>query len=443
MRIPHGFTPVLLGEMLISFPPLGDMLLEHLGMSQTEAAIQIADLERRGLAQFAVGPQGDPAVFIAAAIDQESEKDRTLAEKLVSFWDVTGKFNSQTGFMVSADPFKVEFKADPPKLPPSHVPHWQEAIDYRFKAIDELKIIEKLSPNHPKMGEIIWADMLEDLAALRGADTYSFSAETMHAIMTGAKSIPHESTLQSVEVPPTRAGWFWFAEPYPVACSPLTSDAASALLWWWDTREENGPTLRFSLYTVDTKTARRGQILPSTKWLWPLDFSFHEMIGLNTQMYRNAYGPGGPYEGKPHLSGENETLKVVGEMSLFFLMSCVWFRQTVPGTKKKIDPKLTQEPGHIERHARKRYQREHKLAEPPTVRVVALRKTAAQPVEHTESEATRHLTVRFVVSGHPRLQPCGPGRTDKKLIWIDPYPKGPADAPFKESSSTKVFAVIR
>jgi hypothetical protein len=47
-----------------------------------------------------------------------------------------------------------------------------------------------------------------------------------------------------------------------------------------------------------------------------------------------------------------------------------------------------------------------------------------------------------VVKGHPRLQPCGPGRTDRKLIWISPYPKGPNDAPFKESGLT-VYAVVR
>lgn len=332
-----------------------------------------------------------------------------------------------------------------PKLPPSTVPHWQQALDYKFKAIDKLKIVEKLPLNSKHTDTLTWMDMKGDLAALRAADAYSFSAETMHAIMTGAQSIPHESTLSSVELPSRLAGWFWFAEPYPMTAAPLSSDTVAALLWSWD-RTRKSPTLVFSAYVVDTKTPDRlGEIFPSTKWIWPLEMSVHEMIALNVSLYRQAYGPGGRFD---HLEGdwligEEGTIRVATELSLFFLMACVWFRQTVPGTKRKIDPKLTQSPGHIERHARKRYQREQKLSEAPTVRVIALRKSAAEAVEHVESDGPkRHLKVRFVVKGHPRLQPCGPGRKDKKLIWIDSYPKGPDDAPFKGPDDT-VFAVIR
>jgi hypothetical protein len=123
----------------------------------------------------------------------------------------------------------------------------------------------------------------------------------------------------------------------------------------------------------------------------------------------------------------------------------VWFRQTVPGEpKKKITPKLTQEPGHVERHARKRYQREFKLPETPTVQVVALRKTARTPVEDAPADraaSAREYHCRWIVQGHARLQACGPGRKDRKLIWIDPHPAGPADKPLK--IKTKVYAVIR
>jgi hypothetical protein len=329
-------------------------------------------------------------------------------------------------------------------LPPSNVPHWQVALDQKFAAINKLKYIEHAPgmKNNP-----IFSDLMGDLSALRAADAYSFSAETMHAILMGAQTIPHESTLDSVELPSTMAGWYWFAEPFPVTAAPLTSDTTAALLWSWD-RHRKTPTLCFSAYVVEERDPeRKGEINPSAKWIWPLEMSFHEMIALNTQLYRNAYGPGGPYANQEpeFLIGEEGTIKVVSEMSLFFLMSCVWFRQTVPGSKRKIEPKLTQTPGHIERHARKRYQREQKLKEVPTVRVIALRKSAVtEYVEpHTSLETSvRHLKVRFVVSGHPRLQPCGPGRKDKKLIWIDPYPKGPEDAPFK-GPDDKVFAVVR
>ena len=207
------------------------------------------------------------------------------------------------------------------------------------------------------------------------------------------------------------------------------------MLWSWDAQYKT-PTLRFSAYVVDEKNwVREGSLLPSTKWLWPVDFTFHDMIGLSTKLYRNAYGENGPFRDQKFLSGEQATLKTVSDMSLFFLMACVWFKDEI----------LVQSPGHIERHARKRYVREHKLSDAPTVRVVALRKSArtvATDKEPVSDETKRHLHVRFVVSGHARLQACGPKMADRKLIWIDPYVKGKDDDPFKPPT-TKVYAVIR
>lgn len=331
------------------------------------------------------------------------------------------------------------------QLAPHGMPHWQVALDMKVAALKEVQKIEKIDPNSRLGREIKWMDLNDDLTGLRMAEVYSFSAETMHAIITGSQSIPHESSLKSVEIPQVRSGWFWFAEPFPTTASPVSSDTTAAILWMWDTKTHKQPTLRFSAYVVDEKNAdQRGNILPSTKWLWPVDLTFHEMLALNAQLYRNAYGPGGPQHGNPLLVGEEATLKVVADISLFFLMACLWFRQTVPGTKRKIDPVLTQSDGHIERHARKRAQKDLKLAEPPRVKVIALRRSEVEAVEHeTVTDGTkRHLKVRFVVKGHPRLQRCGPGLKDQKLIWINPHPKGPKDAPFKESGPT-VFAVVR
>ena len=163
---------------------------------------------------------------------------------------------------------------------------------------------------------------------------------------------------------------------------------------------------------------------------------------MSGHLYRETYTGKGKFAGNPWAVGEHATMDVVQKLSRFFMMSCLWFRQTVPGTKKKIEPKLTQEQGHIERHARKRFEKEFNLK--PMVRVIALRKTQATAVEAEpgDGDPKRKLKVRFIVKGHARLQPCGPGNTDRKLIWVDAYPKGPDDAPFKESGP-KVFAVIR
>jgi hypothetical protein len=123
-------------------------------------------------------------------------------------------------------------------------------------------------------------------------------------------------------------------------------------------------------------------------------------------------------------------------MSLFFVMACLWFKQTVPV--------LTKEPGQVERHARKRYVREHKLSEAPTVQVVALRKSLRVPSEKAEgpqAASAKTYHVRWIVKGHPRLQVCGPGRADRKLIWVESFLKGPEEAPLK--TKERVYAVIR
>jgi hypothetical protein len=341
----------------------------------------------------------------------------------------------------------------PAGMPPHAQPHWQQALDRKVEAMTALAKMEKALTftgegrllDNPSNRLLL--DMSEDLKALKVADVYSFNADTMHTIMVAASSIPHEAPLKSIEVPMAQAGWFWFAEPYPVASAPVASDSTHAVLWSWDTNFTE-PTIRFSAYVVNEKllmgNERRGSITPSTKWYWPLSASIHEMMALSSGLYDEGYGPNSPESiSKEAAIGKEHTLKVVMELSQFFMQCCQWFRQTVPGTQRKIDPKLTQETGHIERHARKRYEKEFKAT--PTVRVIALRKsavTATEREETTDVDGKRHLKVRHVVSGHHRMQPCGPGRKDVKLIWVDAFLRGPEDAPFKPPTD-RVYAVIR
>lgn len=340
-----------------------------------------------------------------------------------------------------------------------------------------------------------------DAQALHTAQTYSFNGETIAAIREAAKSLPEDAPLASIETP-AGCGWFWFGEPIPVSGTPMASDATCALLWSWSrpgagyqitfndavldrispaqreelkllemrgglvssgdmqfvaailraagvTRDEidkiSTPigelpaSVWFSAYILVGRGDKvlTGKILPSTRWYWPVDMSFRDMLAYNRTLHRRDYGERGQrLSDGVMLAGEDETLLVVAELSSFFVMSCLWFKQTVPI--------LTREPGHIERHARKRYQREYKLDDPPTVQVVALRRTARverEPAVGESEAAKREYHCRWIVAGHPRLQPVGPGRTERKLIWIAAYPKGPADKPLR--TREKVYAVVR
>jgi hypothetical protein len=44
----------------------------------------------------------------------------------------------------------------------------------------------------------------------------------------------------------------------------------------------------------------------------------------------------------------------------------------------------------------------------------------------------RRITVRSLVSGHWRNQPCGTGKMDTKRIWIEPFWRGPEGAPITQ-----------
>lgn len=436
------------------------------------------------------------------------------------------------------DPRTLSDLLDPPKklAAPGGVPHWQAALDAKFRAIKtvgqivsgrraratyfpesvDLKdgaAVKRIHDEALRRRTIEDMGLGDDVKLLRAARVYSFSAETSAAIREAASTIPRETPLSSIKTPATGAGWFWFAEPLPVPASPIVSDCVPALLWGWaesephvfyrvnfdpsellempvlaverlsalrlkygddkawaeaDMRalagilkesgvnqawfdaharryEEPGePALMFSAYVMEghaeTFVTARGDVLPSTRWFWPFSMTFEEMLARSGASWETQYGPGGTFEGAKDVAGKEATLAVITELSLFFLMACVWFEQTVPGKPAK----LSSEPGHIERHARKQYQREHALAEPPSVQVVALRKTArADPADApAERQASaRAFHCRFIVHGHPRLQACGPGRKDRKLIWIDSYVKGPEDKPLR--TRDRVYAVVR
>lgn len=48
--------------------------------------------------------------------------------------------------------------------------------------------------------------------------------------------------------------------------------------------------------------------------------------------------------------------------------------------------------------------------------------------EERHARAAREYHQRWLVRGHWRQQAHGPGRTQRRATWIDPYIKGPPEA---------------
>ncbi len=427
-----------------------------------------------------------------------------------------------------------EFVKPRPPVPASELPHWQRALDAKVQAYRSIKKMitqvnamefyrEGMDVNDPavlrelvRKGEERRAMRAmgfgEDLKGLQAAQVYSFNIETMLAIREAAKTIPRDTLLSEIELPPTGAGWFYFAEPLPVRASNLVSDQVNALLWTWErgralgtqlsineamfdrlapadqerlgklaqqansrgdeymlsdddmqwlgpalraagfTKEEldarttrysdENPALVFSAYVIDEKGqyTEKGTIAPSTRFFWRFQDSLDEMVEKNGQAWEKQYSG----SDAAYVMPKDVTLRAVGELALFFAMACTWFKQTVAAGGKKLKPPVLETtPGQIEGKKKRDAQNEMKIATLPPVHVVALRKSArterSEPVEHAPGSREYHCW--WVVKGHPRRQACGPGRKDRKLIWIEAHPAGPQDKPFR--SSETVYAVIR
>lgn len=84
--------------------------------------------------------------------------------------------------------------------------------------------------------------------------------------------------------------------------------------------------------------------------------------------------------------------------------------------------------------------RSHNKSIMSTVRVVRLRHLVEAEKNGTSLTGSGiEYSHQWLVSGHWRNQPCGTGRSERKLIWISPHVKGPADKPLVLKDTVKAL----
>lgn len=71
------------------------------------------------------------------------------------------------------------------------------------------------------------------------------------------------------------------------------------------------------------------------------------------------------------------------------------------------------------------------------VRVINLRGSRTEGGDDSAAESRYHN--RWMVSGHWRSQPCGPGRSLRRPVWIAPHVKGPEGAPLLRGEKVRVL----
>jgi hypothetical protein len=319
----------------------------------------------------------------------------------------------------------------PAQAPFAHQTLWMRAIEMQYAALAFNADNVRLSRDGRRDPDENWAD---DMAALRRAECYAWGKDPTLAVQMAAQSVPHDSCLRLDHVPQIGFGWYWFEHPLPIHTA-LDAQVLHGLLWGWTTMSDGTQRLMVSGYNL---TSVDGKLEPvaSTVFFWKVGESIHDLFIRSAIEYDSKYGPGGPLHDtanaiEPIAISRQRTLKAIVEIALFFIMSCVWLKQDIVGWSA----------GHVERHRRKAFVREHKLERPPSdVKVIALRRVHYEHREAT-GEGNREYKWQWVVRGHPRNQ-FYPGEGVHKLIWIDPYPKGPSDMPLKVPKHT-VFAVTR
>lgn len=68
-----------------------------------------------------------------------------------------------------------------------------------------------------------------------------------------------------------------------------------------------------------------------------------------------------------------------------------------------------------------------------------LRQITTAPDDPDPDRETRQATHRWVVRGHWRHQPHGPGRSQRRLQWRESYIKGPEGAPLIRSRPVNIW----
>jgi hypothetical protein len=173
-------------------------------------------------------------------------------------------------------------------------------------------------------------------------------------------------------------------------------------------------------------------LTPSQTWYWNENESLSEMLTRTKESHHSMYGAGGRLQNRPQV-GEGVFMAATEGLSRFILAAQMWLSGRI----------LITEAGHIERHRRKDFERkvEHPI---DAIKIVHLRRqeTQSDPKVASQDASQDWYRYRFIVDGHPRNQACGPHFTDRKLIWIGPHIKGPADKPL-HIPTHKVYVVDR
>lgn len=333
-----------------------------------------------------------------------------------------------------------------------HAP-WMESLEMQMQTLSVMRRIVTRAEEARREGTLskatraVLPTLTIDAGMLAFAETYSIAGMARDAILQAAQSVPGDVVLTPQDVPGTGAGW-WYITPHIDLKTTLEDAPVAAVLWGFAMQHDlkdvasikdvaleemtDKGFINFSLYVPITTKRGVKEMRPSACWRWRFGLSLDEELEAFRKEHQTVYGKDGDFKDVP-ITGEDEFIHAVRCMMQFYIAGCAWLGQKV----------LVEGAGHVQRTRAKQMERELKLDyRPSNVKVIELRKREYVRSEETEAKVgTRTFHCQWVVDGHWRNQPCGPKRSERRLLWIAPYVKGPADMPLTEKR--RVFSVVR
>lgn len=302
---------------------------------------------------------------------------------------------------------------------------WMQAVDAQIQAYDG---INKLITAHlvPKSftGTIC--------RLLSVAQPYDWGSDASAAVRAAGGVLPADTELNFWNLG-AGPSWWYFTTPIPIQTETGLTNASRirALLFGWVTTEFERE--RKSFVIVSFVDALNVGLTPTHIFTWRNDETLSQMVA-RTRQSSIGYGGGGS-----KIPPSDLFVDAAESIGRFVLAGLTWMRQKV----------VIQTEGNIERHRRKELERKtgSKIR---SVQLVQLRRAEHVPKDREETDeekAHREWSCRWMVglgtNGFWRQQACGAGMKERRLTFIAPFMKGPANKPLRLSAPPKVYIVNR
>jgi hypothetical protein len=291
------------------------------------------------------------------------------------------------------------------------------------------RLLEKFRPGSPyrelwpaALGDTELAASPEEIEAeeanLRLSALFWVSDDMRTVLEAAAAAIPEEMTLRAADPPcGEQFGFVVFERPFEC---PDVRQPSESMHW---------SAFRYSLIHRHG-LGRRGRQAHEPRW--NMHFTYYSYGPGNIGLYpvgHSEWKVGAPITWVPEVDRDSDPevmQDVFTDRRRFMAFALLVNQQLLTEVEESEGPRAVR-------------RRSERAGVPSKVKIVQLRRTSSgHPHVGSDPVGWSH---RWIVNGHWRQQPCGPGRQERRWTFIAPHIKGPADKPLVVKETVR--AVVR